>query len=75
VKVSAVPVVPVVGPVIVTASVRGETVIVAEEVAVCELVSVTVTLTLYVPFVSYVVVNVSVEPVDGVPPVAVQANV
>jgi len=75
VNVTGVPTVPVDGPVIAAVRARGETVIVAEPMEVCELASVIITLTVYVPFTSYVVVNVPVEPLDGVPPVAVQANV
>jgi hypothetical protein len=75
VKVRAVPVVPVLGPAMVTASGRGLMVTVADPVAVWVFVSVTVTDIVSLPFVEYVVEKLGPVPVDGDPPVAVQANV
>jgi len=65
---------PVVGPIIVTARVKGLIVIVADAVAVLALASVAVTETVKVPFVLYVVVKLVPVPEDGVP-VAVHENV
>src|SRR5256885_5291238 len=76
-KVTADPTVPVVGPVIVTANVSGAIATVAEFVAVRagEELSVAVTLIETVPLTLYIVVKLAPVPLDGVPPVAVQANV
>jgi len=69
--------VPVVGPVMVTARVSGEIVMVAELVAVTGGVALSVAVTLIVtePFTLYMVLKVAPVPVEGVPPVAVQAKV
>ena len=75
VKVTGVPTPPVVGPETVTASVSGLTVIVADAVAVFALESVIMTDTMWDPFTLYVVVRLDPVPEDGVPPVAVHANV
>ena len=77
VKVTADPTVPVVGPEIVTASVRGAIATVAEFVAVRagDELSVAVTLIETLPLTLYIVVKLAPVPLDGVPPVAVQANV
>ena len=77
VKVTADPTVPVVGPVIVTVNVRGAIVTVAEFVAVRagDELSVAVTLIETVPLTLYIVVKLAPVPLDGVPPVAIQANV
>jgi len=77
VKVTAAPTVPAVGPVIVAANVSGAIVTVAEFVAVRagDELSVAVTLIETDPFTLYMVVKLAPAPVDGFPPVAVQANV
>jgi hypothetical protein len=77
VNAAADPTVPVVGPVIVTASVNGDIVTVAEAVAMFAGVelSVAVTLIVLVPFAPYVVVKLAPVPLAGVPPAAVQLNV
>ena len=75
VNVTAVPTVPVVGPLSATTRANGLIVIVAEAVAVAAFASVMVTDTVLVPFTEYVVEKLAVEPLAGVPPVAVQANV
>jgi hypothetical protein len=76
VKVTAVPTVPVVGPVTLTASaILGPIVIVTDAEAVTALPSVAVTDTVLDPLVEYVVVKLAPVPLAGEPPVAVQANV
>jgi len=75
VKVTAVPVEPVVGPLIDAASGSGAMVIEADAVAVFAFRSVTVTETVYVPLTLYVVLKLAPVPEEGVPPVAVHANV
>jgi hypothetical protein len=75
VKVTAVPTVPVVGPLIDTASVNGLMVMVAEAVADTALASVIVTETVLLPLTAYCVVKLAPVPEAGLPPVAVHANV
>jgi len=75
VKVTAVPTFPVVGPPIVTASASGEIATVADAWALFVLLSVAETVIVKVPLTEYVVENVAPVPLDGDPPVAVQANV
>jgi hypothetical protein len=75
VQATAVPTVPVVGQVTVTVKAFGLMVTVAEAVAVTAFASVTVTLTVWAPVVAYCVVKLVPVPLDGVPPVAVHANV
>jgi len=77
VNVTATPVVPVVGPKMVTARVSGRIVTVAELVAVTGGVALSVADTLIVtePSTLYSVLKVAPVPVEGVPPVAVQAKV
>jgi hypothetical protein len=77
VNVTAVPTVPVVGPLMATASASGLIVIVAELVAVVggTALSVAVTLIETVPFTLYVVVKLAPVPDAGLPPVAVHAKV
>jgi hypothetical protein len=74
VKVTAVPAVPVVGPLIATARVRGLIVMVAVAVAVLAFASVTVTLIVKVPLALYIVVRLAPVPDAGLPDVAVHAN-
>jgi hypothetical protein len=59
----------------VTDSGRAAIVTVADAVAVAALPSVTITETVLLPLTEYVVEKLAVEPVAGLPPVAVQANV
>jgi len=75
VKVTAVPTVPVVGPAIVTDNGSAAIVTVAEAVAVAALASLIVTDTVLVPLTEYVVEKLAAVPLEGVPPVAVHANV
>jgi hypothetical protein len=75
VNVTAVPTVPVVGPVTVTTSGDALIRIVLDAVAVFALESVIVTDTVYVPFTAYVVVKLAPVPEAGLPPVAVQLKV
>jgi hypothetical protein len=75
VKVTAVPTVPVVGPLTVVARASGLIAIVADAVAVLEFASVAVTVTVYDPLTLYVVVKLAPVPLDGLPPVAVHENV
>jgi hypothetical protein len=75
VKPSGLPVPPEVGPLMVTASVNGLMVMVADAVAVLAFPSVTVTDTVLPPFALYVVVKLAPVPLAGLPPVAVQENV
>lgn len=75
VKVTAVPVVPVVGPLIETPRANGLTTIEQEADAVFAFASVTVSVTVNVPFELKVVVKLAPVPDAGEPPVAVQANV
>jgi len=77
VNVTGTPVVPVVGPLNVTARTSGAIVTAAELVAVTGGVALSVAVTLIVtePFTLYCVVKVAPVPVEGVPPVAVQAKV
>lgn len=65
----------VLGPLTVTASVRAEIVTVADAEAVFALLSVAVTLIVYVPLTLYVVLKLEVVPLAGEPPVAVHAKV
>src|SRR4029077_5602803 len=74
VKVTAVPAVPVVGPLIAIARVRGLIVMVAVAVAVLAFMSVTVTLIVKVPLALYIVVRVAPVLDAGLPEVAVHAN-
>ena len=74
VKVTAVPAVPVVGPLIAIARVRGLIVMVAVAVAVLAFMSVIVTLTVKVPLALYIVVKVAPVLDAGLPDVAVHAN-
>jgi len=76
VNVAALPTVGLVGDTVKLAvSASGLMVIDAVAVAVLALESVTVTLTLLVPFVLYVVEKLAPVPEAGLPPVAVHANV
>jgi hypothetical protein len=67
--------VPVVGPLTLTVNARGEIVISWNVVLVAPLRSVTVSVTLYVPFTANVVENVDEVPLAGLPPVTAHANV
>jgi hypothetical protein len=75
VKVTAIPTVPVVGPVTVTAGGIVDIEIVADAVAVTMLASVIVTDTVLLPFTEYMVEKPAPIPLAGEPPVAVHANV
>jgi hypothetical protein len=76
VKVTAVPVVPVAGPDIVTVRGKAAIVTVADAVAVFagDSLSVKTTLIVLEPLTEYVVVKLAPVPEAGEPPVAVQAN-
>jgi hypothetical protein len=75
VKVTAVPTVPVVGPVTVTTTGNGLIVMVASLNALALLASVIVALIVLLPFTEYVTVKLDPVPVAGVPPGALQENV
>ena len=72
---TAVPTVPVVGPVMLTAKGNGLIVTVADAVAVTALASVIVTDTVLLPLTEYEVEKLAPVPDAGEPPVAVHANV
>jgi hypothetical protein len=72
-KLSRVLTVPVVGPVTLAANARGEIVTSWNAVLLAALWSVTVNVTLYVPFTAKVVENVEAIPLDGLPPVTAHA--
>ena len=74
-KLAATLTVPVVGPLILTVNARGEIVTSWKAVFVAPLRSVTVSVTLYVPFTAKVVENVDAVPDAGLPPVTAHANV
>jgi hypothetical protein len=74
-NVTAVPTVPVDGPLIVTAGCVDETTIDAVFVARALLTSVALAATVYVPFTLYVTVKLAPVPVVGVPPGALHVNV
>ena len=74
-KLTAIFTVPVVGPLTLTVSARGEIVISWNAVFVAALRSVTVRVTLYVPFTAKVVENVAAVPLAGLPPVTAHAYV
>ena len=75
VKLSEVLTVPAVGPLMLAVKVRGAMLINWNAVLLALLRSVTVSVTLYVPFTANVVENVAAVPLAGLPPVTAHANV
>jgi hypothetical protein len=71
-KLAALLTVPVVGPVMLTVKAAGETATSWNAAFVAPLWSVTVRVTLYVPFTANVVENVAAVPLAGLPPVTAQ---